>query len=727
MNNEAFARVKIDQQLKSVGWEIDDGQSVHYEKGLSDGKQADYVLNDRNGRPLAVLEAKRFSNNLPLETACQQAKDYAERLGVDFIFLANGKEAKFWDYKNEAFPHDVKTIFDQENLERRAASRKMRADLMAIETDRRIAGGGGRDYQLEAIDAVCEGIAQGRRKFLLEMATGTGKTRTAAALIKRLFQANHITRVLFLVDRITLAKQTDEAFQDMLHDYSSYVLKGGRFKSEQHICVTTLQTMINEYHQYSSGYYDLIIVDECHRSIYGQWRTVLDHFDGIKVGLTATPCIASDDHIQDADEKSYIRDTLRFFEVDKPTYSFGMKDAISDGHLVPYHIFKAKTVRTVQDGGFEVQRDEIDWHGLEEETGQELEKLFKNQDKITVDPKALERKFTIPARNRAIVREFREVLDNGYTAHDGVKRYPQIGKTIVFAVSKRHAATLAQMFDEEFANQKPNPQTRYADFVVSDLRGEGEGDAETIIKRFKKEEYPKILVSVNMLDTGFDCPEVVNLVFARFTESSILYQQMRGRGTRQAPHIKKNRFTLFDFVGVTDFHGDDEKPGEGGPIIVRSAKPSKPTKARLLLTLDIDDEIDPASRAWLTTDENGKIIRNEALDARRQEVATKFENWWIENEYKLEDEPQKRLIRMVGEYLKANAESTKQFTLAHFSVQPFQRQGGKGWALSLFRSEDALQALIDGINDNVFNAAILIEEKEEEEEPSNGTHTEALC
>lgn len=725
MTNEAFARVKIDQQLKSVGWQIDDGQSIRYEQGLSDGKQADYVLNDRNGRPLAVIEAKRFSENKPLETACEQAKHYAEQLGVDFVFLANGKEAKFWDYKNEAFPHDVKTIFDQENLERRVASRKVRMDIMAVQTDRRIAGGDGRNYQLEAIDAVCKGIARGQRKFLLEMATGTGKTRTAAALIKRLFEASHATRVLFLVDRIGLATQTDEEFQDLLQGYSSYVFKQGRFRNEKQICVTTLQSMINEYHKHSSGYFDLIIVDECHRSIYGKWRAVLDHFDGIKVGLTATPCIASDDHIQDDEEKAFVRDTMRFFELTEPTFHYSLKDAISEGHLVPYHIYKAKTVKTVKDEGFEVLRSEIDWDALEEETREELEKLFGDEDKITVDPKALERKFTIPERNRAIVREFRDVLENGYTAaQDGLKRYPQSGKTIVFAVSKRHAATLAKMFDDAFADKKPSPKIRYADYVVSDLRGEGEGDAASVIKRFKKDEFPKILVSVNMLDTGFDCPEVVNLIFARFTESSILYQQMRGRGTRKAPHIKKNRFTMFDFVGVTDYHGDEEGTGGGGPVVVSPAKPTRPTKPRLLLTLDIHDEIDPASRAWLTTDENGNIIREEALQARRNEIGVKFESWYIRNEHKLADEPQKRLIRMVGEYLKANAENATEFTMAHFSIPPFKNEGGKTWALSVFKQQAALESLLEDMNQNVFEDDLFLDDDEQTD--GNGNHAEAM-
>ena len=155
----------------------------------------------------------------------------------------------------------------------------------------------------------------------------------------------------------------------------------------------------------------------------------------------------------------------------------------------------------------------------------------------------------MPERNRAMVREFREVLEKGYTGSDGVRRAPDWGKTIVFAVTKRHAETLARMLDEAFADKKPHPTTRYADFVVSGMGDQDTLDAPTLIRRFRKEEFPQILVSVNMLDTGFDCPEVVNLVMARFTKSGVLYQQMRGRGTRKADHIKKAQFTIFDFVG----------------------------------------------------------------------------------------------------------------------------------------------------------------------------------
>ena len=300
------------------------------------------------------------------------------------------------------------------------------------------------------------------------MATGTGKTRTAAAFVKRLFEAGIVTRVLFLVDRIALGGQAEDAFNDHLRDYPCHVLRPGRgFDWTKRITIATLQTMITEYRDLSSGYFDLVITDECHRSIYGKWSGVLRHFDGIQLGLTATPCTAEADML-----------------------------------------------------------------------------------------------------------------------------------------TKRHAETLAAMLDEHFADLKPRPATRYADFVVSDVGGGPAPDASAIIKRFKEEEFPKILVSVNMLDTGFDCPEVVSLVMARFTRSAILYRQMRGRGTRKAPHIGKIDFTIFDFVGVTDFHGDDDGDIGGGEA--RGPKPPGPGEPHMLLTLDVDDQIDPATLKLFTPERKSK-------------------------------------------------------------------------------------------------------------------------
>jgi type I site-specific restriction endonuclease len=233
------------------------------------------------------------------------------------------------------------------------------------------------------------------------------------------------------------------------------VLRAGRrFQDEKRITITTLQSMVNLYAEYSSGYFDLVISDECHRSIYGQWSGVLRHFDGVQVGLTATPCVSDAEDTGDDEDKAFVRDTLRFFEVDAPTFSYKLKTAIRDGYLVPYQIYKAQTVKTAAEGGFEVKKAELDWSAMDAETRGELEELFGDKDTITVNPSALERRFTIPERNRAIVREYRQVLDKGYIDAKGVLRKPLLGKAIVFAVTKKHAETLARLFDAEFAHLK---------------------------------------------------------------------------------------------------------------------------------------------------------------------------------------------------------------------------------------------------------------------------------
>jgi type I restriction enzyme, R subunit len=691
MTNEAFSRVKIDAQLKDVAWSLTDGKSVRYEYGLPDGSRADYVLCNRHGHSLAVVEAKKASTNPP--EAESQALAYAKQLDVPFIFLANGEEVWFWEWEREAHPRKVTTFSNQADLERADALRKLRLDPLTLPIDTRIAG---RPYQSECIDAVCRGIGQGRRKLLVSMATGTGKTRTAAALIKRLFQANQVSRVLFLVDRITLAKQAEDAFAEHLPDYPAYVLRGGRrFQDEKRITISTLQTFIGEYAKLPSSYFQLILIDECHRSIYGQWSGTLRHFDGVQVGLTATPCVLKDaDQLPDPEDGKFIRDTLRFFEVSEPTYAYSLKQAVQEGHLLPYHIYKAMTVKTAAEGGFEVARDELDWSAMDEATRDEFETLFNGDDRITVDPSALERKFTIPERNRAMVREFRQVLEKGFTGKDGVRRAPQWGKTIVFAVTKRHAETLAHMFDLEFADKKPSPETRYADFVVSGTGNDDTTDGMTRIKRFKDEKFPQILVSVNMLDTGFDCPEVVNLVMARFTRSAILYQQMRGRGTRQAPHIKKPSFTLFDFVGVTDYHGDNEDMPEGG--FVTASKPPDPNKqARKLLVLDVHDHIDPTTRDWVTLDENGNFVRTDEQEAQASLLGVRFEGWLATQTV---NSDQLRWLRVMESQIRANVGDLESFELYHFTLPPFSLNGGLQRARQLFGDEAALEAMLASLN-----------------------------
>ena len=692
-SNEAFSRVIIDSQLSAQGWSLADGFSVRYEVVLEDGTRADYVLCDRHGRSLAVIEAKRFS--VSPGDAAEQAKNYARQLKVPYIFLANGNEIRFWEWQRESYPRPVKTFFKQDDLERRFATLQVARKPLSVPIDVKIAG---RDYQQSCIQTLCEAIQEGKRKLLVEMATGTGKTRTAAALIKRLFEANAVTRVLFLVDRIPLALQTEDAFAEHLTDFPSYVLRSGRrFQDEKRITITTLQSMVNIYGEYSAGYFDLIISDECHRSIYGKWSGVLKHFDGIQIGLTATPCVGGEDTgTEDEDDKLFVRDTLRFFEVDKPTFSYKLKDAISDGYLVPYQIYKAQTVKTAAEEGFEVKKDEIDWSAVDGKTKDEFLNLFKGTDTIKVDPSALERRFTIPERNRALVREFRQVMDNGYIDHKGIQRKPLLGKTIVFAVTKRHAETLAQMFDEAFADQKSSPDVRYADYVVSGMGPDDTVDAMSKIKRFKKEKFPQILVSVNMLDTGFDCPEVANLVFARFTKSVILYQQMRGRGTRKAQN--KPLFTMFDFVGVADYHGDDDDYAKGGVVIAKQAK--KKYEPRRLLSLDIDDHIDPNTREWVTVDENGNLVFPEVSEQKANELGARFEAWLVS---RTDFTPaQENLLRVVGSQIRANAETWGEFTSDHFALPIFSSQGGYQNALRTFGGKAQLDEVMESLNANVF-------------------------
>jgi type I restriction enzyme R subunit len=223
-------------------------------------------------------------------------------------------------------------------------------------------------------------------------------------------------------------------------------------------------------------------------------------------------------------------------------------------------------------------------------------------------------------------------------------------------------------------------------------------DGMSKIRRFKKEVFPKILVSVNMLDTGFDCPEIVNLIFARFTRSTILYQQMRGRGTRKIPG--KPVFTLFDFVGVSDYHGDDDDYGEGG--VVAEKPKTKKYQSRRLLAIDVDDHIDPTTREWITVDVNGNMIFPEVSEQKAAEIGAKFEAWLLAQQDLSPDE--ERWLRTISQQLRANADTADKFSLDHFAFHPFNLMGGKPQAVRVFGGEDRLYALILNLNDTVFGA-----------------------
>jgi type I restriction enzyme R subunit len=514
MTTEADARIIVDRLLKEAGWDLEDKRQVLTEESAAGG-DADYVLLDRRGRPLAVVEAKRFSKD-PY-SARQQALDYAKGLKAPFIFLSNGESTYFWDYE-VADARQVAAFFTRNDLERIAILRTFRRPLGALPVPDVVLVQGEekqiRPYQRECIQTIGNAIEAGKRRLLIEMATATGKTLTIAVALKRLFQAGIAQRVLFLADRIELARQAKEdVFDEYLKDYPSVLLYGGRRSREGQIVVGTLATIDSQRDLagFSAGYFDVVVTDECHRSIYSGYRETLLYFDAIHIGLTATPNLG---FIQWLNEREYllVRNTYDFFDCwnpleqrGEPTFHYGLEEGIRDGFLADYDVYLARTRITVEG---------VEWQGED------------------YDPLDLERIVTSEDRNFLMVKEFREVGEKQGGDH------PR--KTIVFAVSKRHASQLCRFFNEVY----PEYRGAYAQEIHTDVR-----DPQRVIRRFKREPLPVIAVSVGMLDTGFDYPDVENLVMMRPTRSYILYQQMRGRGHRLSPKIGKTSFLVYDFVG----------------------------------------------------------------------------------------------------------------------------------------------------------------------------------
>lgn len=289
-STEADARIVIDDLLRQAGWDPADKSQVLTEHPLPEGGRADYLLVSRNGRPLAIIEAKRSA--IEPYTAKQQALPYAKRISSPFIFLTNGELIYFWDYGNDD-ARIVNSLFSRRDLERLVEMRATRKPLATIEIPEYYQRQGEtrqvRPYQRDTMQALDHAVELGKRRFLIELPTGTGKTDLASIYLKRLIQAGRAERVLFLVDREQLAKQALEAIQDILNQYSSYWLRPGMVRQEQQITACLLQTMISRYTEFTSGYFDVVVADECHRSIYGSWQTALTHFDSLHIGLTATP------------------------------------------------------------------------------------------------------------------------------------------------------------------------------------------------------------------------------------------------------------------------------------------------------------------------------------------------------------------------------------------------------------------------------------------------------
>lgn len=505
---ETDARILIDRQLRQAGWDIEDKNQVSTEETSQTGR-ADYILKDGRGRAIAVVEAKRFS--VDPASAKQQALAYAESINAGFIFLSNGEEIYFWDYKYRP-EQKVATFFSRRDLEKTQILRLEQKPISAIRIPEKYFKSGEwrtpRPYQKEAMQIMDKSLAGNRRKMLLVMATGTGKTDTIALYLKRLFEAGLVSRALFLVDRIALGQQAKDVFDEILPKYSSKLLYGGRLKDESSIIISTLPTIYSQLSQFTSGYFDIVISDEAHRSIFGIYNAVLSHFDAIRIGLTATP-------------SSYIdRNTYKLFDCwderekkGKPTFLYGIRRAIQEGYIAGYDIVQIDT---------KVSLEGVTYEGED----------FDSDD--------LERRINVPARNEQIAKVFRE---------DEEKREPKRNrKTIVYAVTKKHASQLAYYLNQVY----PEHKGRYAEVITSDTQ-----DPQGAIRRFKIEELPVVAVSVGMLDTGFDAPSVENLVMVRPTRSPILYQQMRGRGSRLSTAIGKTSFRVYDFAGVTRYFNDN--------------------------------------------------------------------------------------------------------------------------------------------------------------------------
>ena len=568
----------IDERLALAGWNVKDPSQVTEELDIDltkdkpgkvseprskyEGHQfADYALLLK-GKPAAVVEAKKTSSDAQLGQ--EQALRYATNLQkvnggpIPFISYTNGHDIYVWEsefyppVKVQGFP----TPSDLEWVNQRRCERKPLSVEM-INTD--IVE---RDYQLAAIRTILEQLEEKRQKFLLAMATGTGKTRTAVALSEVLMRARWAKRTLFLVDRIALRDQALEAFEEFMPAEPQWPERGETvFQRNRRIYVTTYPTMLNLIHGgvmphtwISPFFFDLIVADESHRSIYNVYKQVLDYFHGIKLGLTATPR----DHVD--------HDTFGLFDCEPgvPTFAYSFQEAVE--HDPPYlSDFEALKVRS------KFQLEGIKGKTLPADEQFELLAEGKDLESIDFEGTDLERKVTNAPTNAVILREFMEEC-----IKDPSGTLP--GKSIIFAMSKAHARRLQDIFDQLY----PEHRGRVARVLVSDDRfvyGKG-----GLLDQFKNQDMPRVAISVDMLDTGVDVREAVNLVFAKPVYSYVKFWQMIGRGTRvletdpskrKAWCPEKDKFLIIDCWGnfeYFDMHPAGREPGQTVPLPVRLFK-----------------------------------------------------------------------------------------------------------------------------------------------------------
>lgn len=520
MKNEKLTRKEIiDNRLKQAGWNVTDRTQVIEEFDIhltvveepttpyAGHQYSDYVLLGKDGKPLAVVEAKKTSVDAALGR--EQAKQYCQNIkqtqcvDLPFCFYTNGHDIYFWDLDNYP-PKKVYGFPTRDDLERYAYIRKARKQLAGELINTKIAG---RNYQIASIRAVMEAVEKRKRKFLLVMATGTGKTRTCIALVDALMRAGWVERVLFLVDRIALRDQTLEAFKEHLPNEPRWPKQGEKeIATDRRIYVSTYPTMLNvirnEDKSLSPHFFDLIVVDESHRSIYNTYQEILDYFNTITLGLTATPTDVID------------HNTFQLFECEDgvPTFAYSYEEAVN--HIPPFlsnfQVMKIKT--KFQDEG-------INKRTISLEDQQKLMLEGKEIEEINYEGTEIEKKVINRGTNALIVREFMEEC-----IKDANGVLP--GKTIFFCISKAHARRVEEIFDSLY----PEYKGELAKVLVSeDPRVYGKGG---LLDQFVSNDMPRIAISVDMLDTGIDVRELVNLVFAKPVYSYTKFWQMIGRGTR---------------------------------------------------------------------------------------------------------------------------------------------------------------------------------------------------
>jgi type I restriction enzyme, R subunit len=553
----------IDHQLERAGWSVSRGNlrkefrliappgQLREDRAIyaTSDEFADYVLLGRDDKPLAIVEAKRTSRDA--YAGKRQAADYADRMkalyGVEpFVFLCNGDIIRFWD-RAQAAPRLVSGFFTIDDLERLDFQRRYQQLLSKIDPKPTIVD---RPYQLEAVRRVTEGLEREQRKFLLVLATGTGKTRIAIALADLLVRANWIQRVLFLADRRELVKQALDDFETFLPSENHSRIEGRAVDDKARIHIATYPSMLRAYRQLSPGYYDLVIADESHRSIYQRYRVLFEHFDALQLGLTATPV----DFLE--------RNTFELFDCPTglPTFSYPFEIAVREGYLADYRVLDAQT---------NYQIEGIKAGQLPTELQQQLEAQGVDLEDLDFEGSDLERTVINTGTNDALVQEF---LDS--CRKDATGTLP--AKSIMFAMSHRHAMNILESF------QRLRPDlTRRGVVEVIDSHMER---VEKLIEDFKRRDMPRVAISVDMLDTGVDVPAVQNLAIAKPVFSRVKFWQMIGRGSRlwinPQDGKEKRDFLIIDHWGNFDYfnmqpHGEVASQTEALPVQLFRARLEK--------------------------------------------------------------------------------------------------------------------------------------------------------